>query len=272
METVRVLDVNGNFLSESKRCNKIRILLKQNKAIVISKSPFTIQLLFEIGDDIMKEINNYFSKSETDKILEENKSMKEKTFPIVTLEKIEAINNITDNDNISELNNDIKKEIYKVLKSNNKKEIDKNNCKTRQIEVIKNIYYGDWINLKKDSKFNPDDYTFILNRNDIQDKSFNDNVYNSIFDSVPDEYKKLFSATYVRVCDIINVLQNVKNFNSLYDIKFRFLPTTGLYPLMEIQVSSNISWNQRFELNFNLDINTNSSYKETIKNIAKTLY
>ena len=44
---VYVLDINGNPLMPTQRFGKVRRLLKSNKAKVISKSPFTIQLLYD---------------------------------------------------------------------------------------------------------------------------------------------------------------------------------------------------------------------------------
>ena len=49
---VYVLDINGNPLMPTQRFGKVRRLLKSNKAKVINKSPFTIQLLYETTDFI----------------------------------------------------------------------------------------------------------------------------------------------------------------------------------------------------------------------------
>ena len=44
---VYVLDMNGQPLMPTCRYGKVRKLLKQNKAKVIKKCPFTIKLLYE---------------------------------------------------------------------------------------------------------------------------------------------------------------------------------------------------------------------------------
>lgn len=49
---VYILDINGNPLMPTQRFGKVRRLLKSNKAKVINKSPFTIQLLYETTNNI----------------------------------------------------------------------------------------------------------------------------------------------------------------------------------------------------------------------------
>ena len=44
---VYILNSEGRALMPTKRCNRVRMLLKEKKAIVVRKSPFTIQLLYE---------------------------------------------------------------------------------------------------------------------------------------------------------------------------------------------------------------------------------
>lgn len=47
MKKVKVVSISGNELSSTKRLGKVRHLLKDKKAKVISKEPFSIQLLYE---------------------------------------------------------------------------------------------------------------------------------------------------------------------------------------------------------------------------------
>ena len=46
---VYVLDSNGVPLMPTNRCGHVRWLLKNNKAIVVKRTPFTIKLLYETG-------------------------------------------------------------------------------------------------------------------------------------------------------------------------------------------------------------------------------
>ena len=47
MTTVYVLSKNGKPLMPTTRCGHVRILLKEKKARVVEKTPFTIQLTYE---------------------------------------------------------------------------------------------------------------------------------------------------------------------------------------------------------------------------------
>ena len=53
---VYVLNINGQPLMPTSRHGKVRRLLKENKAIVIKRCPFTIQLLYET-DNIMQPVS-----------------------------------------------------------------------------------------------------------------------------------------------------------------------------------------------------------------------
>lgn len=50
-----VLDINGQILSETARNGKVRHLLKDKQAKIVSKDPFTIQLLYDIKTDILED-------------------------------------------------------------------------------------------------------------------------------------------------------------------------------------------------------------------------
>ena len=67
---VYVLDSEGRQLEATERFGKVRRLLKNKQAKVVSKSPFTIQLLYDIdnkGDNFMKDIyeicDNQYAKA-----------------------------------------------------------------------------------------------------------------------------------------------------------------------------------------------------------------
>ena len=47
---VYVISMNGQPLMPTERCGKVYRLLKDNKATVINRCPFMIQLLHETGD------------------------------------------------------------------------------------------------------------------------------------------------------------------------------------------------------------------------------
>ncbi|HOY90846.1 MAG TPA: RRXRR domain-containing protein, partial [Bacteroidales bacterium] len=49
---VYVISKNGQPLMPTHRCGKVRRLLNSNKAKVVHKEPFTIQLLFKTNDDV----------------------------------------------------------------------------------------------------------------------------------------------------------------------------------------------------------------------------
>jgi len=49
---VYVINVNGQPLMPTKRCGKVRRLLKEKKAKVIKRCPFTIKLLYETGNEV----------------------------------------------------------------------------------------------------------------------------------------------------------------------------------------------------------------------------
>lgn len=75
---VYVIDKNGKALMPTKRFGKVRKMLKQKKARVVQRKPFTIQLLFEttsytqeltlgmdsgykhIGISVVSEKRNYY--------------------------------------------------------------------------------------------------------------------------------------------------------------------------------------------------------------------
>lgn len=48
---VRILDINGKELNPTKRYGKVRHLLKNNRASVVQRDPFTIQLCYEVHND-----------------------------------------------------------------------------------------------------------------------------------------------------------------------------------------------------------------------------
>ena len=48
--TVYVMSVNGKCLMPTNRCGHIRHLLKDGKAKIVSRHPFTVQLLYESGE------------------------------------------------------------------------------------------------------------------------------------------------------------------------------------------------------------------------------
>ena len=50
MSTVYVLNKNGKPLMPTTRCGRVRHLLKEQKARVVTSNPFTIQLLYETDD------------------------------------------------------------------------------------------------------------------------------------------------------------------------------------------------------------------------------
>lgn len=50
MSTVYVMSVNGKCLMPTNRCGHVRHLLKDGKAKIVSRHPFTIQLLYESGE------------------------------------------------------------------------------------------------------------------------------------------------------------------------------------------------------------------------------
>ena len=50
MSTVYVMSVNGKRLMPTNRCGHVRHLLKNGKAKIVSRHPFTIQLLYESGE------------------------------------------------------------------------------------------------------------------------------------------------------------------------------------------------------------------------------
>lgn len=52
---VKVLDVNGNELESTIRFGKVRHLLKDKKAKIVNKDPFTIQLLYATENEIVEE-------------------------------------------------------------------------------------------------------------------------------------------------------------------------------------------------------------------------
>ena len=49
---VYVLNSNGQPLMPTERCGKVRRLLKQGKAKVVKRCPFTIQLLYESENNL----------------------------------------------------------------------------------------------------------------------------------------------------------------------------------------------------------------------------
>ena len=49
---IYVINMNGQPLMPTERCGKIRRLLKDNKAKVIKRCPFTIQLLYETTNKV----------------------------------------------------------------------------------------------------------------------------------------------------------------------------------------------------------------------------
>jgi hypothetical protein len=51
---VYVLDKNGNPLMPTKRCGKVRHLLRENRARVVKKTPFTIQLTYDSTEFVQK--------------------------------------------------------------------------------------------------------------------------------------------------------------------------------------------------------------------------
>ena len=61
---VKVLDINGKELPSTMRNGKVRKLLKEKKAKVVNKDPFTIQLLYEVteNDEIDEELSNWISE------------------------------------------------------------------------------------------------------------------------------------------------------------------------------------------------------------------
>lgn len=64
---VKVLDINGKELPSTMRNGKVRKLLKEKKAKVVNKDPFTIQLLYEVtendeDDEIDVELSNWISE------------------------------------------------------------------------------------------------------------------------------------------------------------------------------------------------------------------
>ena len=64
---VNVLDINGNELPSTMRNGKVRKLLKEKKAKVVNKDPFTIQLLYEVTEndedcEIDVELSNWMSE------------------------------------------------------------------------------------------------------------------------------------------------------------------------------------------------------------------
>ena len=50
MSVVYVLSMNGNRLMPTSRCGHVRHLLKDGKAKIVSRHPFTVQLLYESGE------------------------------------------------------------------------------------------------------------------------------------------------------------------------------------------------------------------------------
>ena len=64
---VNVLDINGNELPSTMRNGKVRKLLKEKRAKVVNKDPFTIQLLYEVTEndedyEIDVELSNWMSE------------------------------------------------------------------------------------------------------------------------------------------------------------------------------------------------------------------
>ena len=53
---VYVLDQNGQSLMPTSRCGKVRRLLKEGKATVVRRCPFTIKLKYEPETHIVQEI------------------------------------------------------------------------------------------------------------------------------------------------------------------------------------------------------------------------
>ena len=51
-----VLDIDGNPLMPTRRCGKVRRLLKAKKAKVVKRTPFTIQLLYEPDTHVVQQI------------------------------------------------------------------------------------------------------------------------------------------------------------------------------------------------------------------------
>ena len=50
MAVVYVLNKEGKPLMPTKRCGHVRILLKEKKAVVVERLPFTIQLKYDTPD------------------------------------------------------------------------------------------------------------------------------------------------------------------------------------------------------------------------------
>lgn len=71
---VKVLDINGNELPSTMRNGKVRKLLKDNKAKVVKKFPFTIQLLYDIDSNID---NKYLNQEFINKLIELSKKSKD---------------------------------------------------------------------------------------------------------------------------------------------------------------------------------------------------
>lgn len=53
---VYVISKDGQPLMPTQRFGKVRRLLKENKAKVIKRCPFTIQLLYETETDVVQEV------------------------------------------------------------------------------------------------------------------------------------------------------------------------------------------------------------------------
>ena len=51
-----VLDIDGNPLMPTRRCGKVRRLLKAKKAKVVKRTPFAIQLLYEPGTHVVQPV------------------------------------------------------------------------------------------------------------------------------------------------------------------------------------------------------------------------